>query len=287
MGGTAAVAAVIAIAVLIGTQSSLGAESNVTMLGDGKDVSNVNTSMIQYFGNVSGFLATPAGESNASINTTTSSPAGKYPGIVMIHEWWGLNDNIKEMARQMASKGYVVLAVDLYNGHVTNASSQAQVLAGGVRNNPDAAIKNLQAAVNYLRQNNSSVDGNRIGSLGWCFGGDWSLQLALNEKINATGLYYGKPVTDPKALSVIKWPVLGIFGSTDQSIPVDQVNAFKQALDKDGIQNEIHVYNGVGHAFANPSGGNYAPAETKDAWQKTLAFFDTHLKGEGPESAKG
>ncbi|HEX6560848.1 MAG TPA: dienelactone hydrolase family protein, partial [Nitrososphaera sp.] len=199
-------------------------------------------------------------------------------GIVMIHEWWGLNDNIKEMARQMASEGYVVLAADLYKGQVTTTSSQAQVLAIGVKNNPGEAIKNLQAAVSYLR-NSSSVDG-KIGSLGWCFGGDWSLQLALNEnKMDATGLYYGQPVTDPKALSVIKWPVLGIFGSADQSIPVEKVNAFKQALDKDGIVNEVHVYNGVGHAFANPSGTNYAPAETKDAWQKTLAFFDKHLKG--------
>jgi carboxymethylenebutenolidase len=267
IGGAAAIAAAIAIAVWIGTQKGDSVESNVTMLGDGKDVSKVETSMVQYYDNASGFLAKPAGT------------GGKYPGIVMIHEWWGLNDNIKDMARQMASEGYVVLAADLYKGQVTTASSQAQQLATGVRNHPGEAVKNLQAAVSYLR-NDSSVDASKIGSLGWCFGGDWSLQLALNEKMNATGLYYGRPVTDPKVLSVIKWPVLGIFGSADQSIPVEQVNAFKQALDKDGIQNEIHVYNGVGHAFANPSGPNYAPTETKDAWQKTLAFFDKHLKGE-------
>jgi len=264
IGGAAAVAVALAVAVWIGAQRVEAAQSNVAMLGTGKDVSKVETSMVEYYNNTSGFLAKPAGD-------------GKYPGIVMIHEWWGLNDNIKEMARQMASEGYVVLAADLYKGQVTTTSSQAQVLATGVKNNPGEAIKNLQAAVSYLR-NSSSVDG-KIGSLGWCFGGDWSLQLALNEnKMDATGLYYGQPVTDPKALSVIKWPVLGIFGSADQSIPVEKVNAFKQALDKDGIVNEIHVYNGVGHAFANPSGANYAPAETKDAWQKTLAFFDKHLK---------
>jgi carboxymethylenebutenolidase len=263
--GAAAIAAAIALAVLISTQKGGSVESNVTMLGGGKDVSkNVETSTVEYYNNISGFLAKPVGE-------------GKYPGIVMIHEWWGLNDNIKEMARQMASEGYVVLAADLYKGQVTTESSQAQVLARGVYHNPGEAVKNLQAAVSYLRNNSSSVNG-KVGSLGWCFGGDWSLQLALNEKMDATALYYGRPVTDPKALSVIKWPVLGIFGSADQSISVKQVNAFKQALDKDGIQNEIYVYNGVGHAFANPSGANYAPAETKDAWQKTLAFFDKHLK---------
>ncbi|MEO9362683.1 MAG: dienelactone hydrolase family protein [Nitrososphaera sp.] len=266
MGGAAAVAIAIAAAVwIVGMQKADSAQSNVAMLGTGKDVSKVETSMVKYYNNTSGFLARPAGE-------------GKYPGIVMIHEWGGLSDNIKAMARQMASEGYVVLAADLYKGQVTTASSQAQVLATGVKDNPGEAVKNLQAAVSYLR-NSSSVDG-KVGSLGWCFGGDWSLQLALNEnKMDATGLYYGQPVTDPKALSVIKWPVLGIFGSADQSIPVEKVNAFKQALDKDGIVNEIHVYNGVGHAFANPSGANYAPAETKDAWQKTLAFFDKHLKG--------
>lgn len=236
------------------------------MLGTGTDVSKVETSTVEYYNNTSGFLAKPAGD-------------GRYPGIVMIHEWWGLNDNIKDMARQMASEGYVVLAADLYKGQVATESSQAQPLAAGVRNNPGEAVKNVQAAVSYLR-NSDSVGGNKVGSLGWCFGGDWSLQLALNEKMDATGIYYGRLVTDPEALSVIKWPVLGVFGSADQSIPVEQVNAFKQALDKNGIENEVYIYEGVGHAFANPSGANYAPEETKDAWQKTLAFFDKHLKGE-------
>lgn len=266
--GTAVIAATIAVAMLIGAQKGDSVESNVTMLGGGNDVSRIDTSIVQYYDNASGFLAKPA-DGNA-----------KYPGIVMVHEWWGLNDNIKEMAKQMASHGYVVLAADLYKGKVTTDSSQAQVLATGARNNHDDTIKNLQAAVRYLR-NSNFVDPGKVGSLGWCFGGDWSLQLALNEKMNATGLYYGRPVSDPNVLSVIKWPVLGIYGSADQSISVEQVKAFKQALDKDGIPNEIYEYNGVGHAFANPSGPNYAPAETKDAWQKTLAFFDKYLKGEG------
>jgi carboxymethylenebutenolidase len=265
IGGASALAAAIALAIWAGgIQKGEGSMSNVAMIADGKDLSTVETSTVQYYNNnTSGFLAKPS--------------TGKHPGIVMIHEWWGLNDNIKEMARQMASEGYVVLAVDLYHGQVTNDSSKAQTLATSVGNNPDDAIKNLKAAVSYLR-NSSSVDSGKVGSLGWCFGGGWSLQLALNEKMNATALYYGRPVTDPKVLSVIKWPVLGVFGGADQSIPVEQVNAFKQALDKDGIQNEIHIYPGVGHAFANPSGPNYAPNETKDAWQKTLAFFDAHLK---------
>ncbi|HVX02419.1 MAG TPA: dienelactone hydrolase family protein [Nitrososphaera sp.] len=283
-----ATAIALAVWTIGGIQKGESTMSNVAMLGAGNNnvtsssLSKVETSMVKYYDNTSGFLAKPAADDDGAgagggDSSNSSSSHAKYPGIVMVHEWWGLNDNIKEMARQMASHGYVVLAVDLFRGQVTADSSQAQALATGVRNNPGEAIKNLQAAVGYLR-NSGFIDGNKVGSLGWCFGGDWSLQLALNEKMNATALYYGQPVTDPKALSVIKWPVLGVFGSADQSIPVNHVNAFKQALDKDHIENEIYVYNGVGHAFANPSGPNYAPSETKDAWQKTLAFFDAHLK---------
>jgi carboxymethylenebutenolidase len=195
----------------------------------------------------------------------------------MIHEWWGLNDNIKAMATQMAAEGYVVLAVDLYGGEVATESSQAGALAGQVRDNPDAAIANLQEAVSYLRSH-GSVRPELIGSLGWCFGGGWSLQLALNEELQATGIYYGSLVTDPEELSSIDWPVLGVFGSADTSIPVEQVRAFETALGENGIENEIYVYEGVGHAFANPSGTNYAPEATMDAWQKTLSFFERHLK---------
>jgi carboxymethylenebutenolidase len=266
IGGGAAIVAAIAIALSISAQptntDSVG--SNVDMLGDGKDVSKVQTAAVEYVDGANGFLARP-------------EAPGKYPGVVMIHEWWGLNDNMKEMATQMASEGYVVLAADLYNGQVASESSQAQPLAAQVRGNPDAAVQNLKGAVGYLR-GHDSVDASSIGALGWCFGGGFSLQLALNEQLNATGIYYGSLVTEPQTLSVIEWPVLGVFGSADRSISVEQVRGFEAALDQNGIENEIYVYEGVGHAFANPSGASYAPEETADAWNKTLSFFDRHLK---------
>jgi carboxymethylenebutenolidase len=115
--------------------------------------------------------------------------------------------------------------------------------------------------------------------LGWCFGGGQSLQLALNSEQNplaATVIYYGNLVNDTNELSKIKWPVLGIFGDQDQSIPVKSVNAFEQALNKTGVTNEIYIYPGVGHAFANPS-DNYAPKEAADAWKKTLAFLNKYV----------
>ena len=197
----------------------------------------------------------------------------------MIHEWWGLNDNIKDMADELASEGYVVLAADLYNGEVATTPDKAMQLVSSVRENPEQAISNLQSAVQYLASL-PNVNSSRIASLGWCFGGGQSLQLALNSEQNplaATVIYYGNLVNDTNELSKINWPVLGIFGDQDQSIPVESVNAFEQALNETGVTNEIYIYPGVGHAFANPSGDNYAPAETVDAWEKTLAFLKKYV----------
>jgi carboxymethylenebutenolidase len=154
------------------------------------------------------------------------------------------------------------------------------LLSGEVRDNPEEAVSNLQAAVRYLA-NLENVDASRIASLGWCFGGQQSLQLALNAEpdypLASTIIYYGRLVTDPQELSKIKWPVLGIFGDQDDSIPVENVTKFEQVLNSTGIPNEIYIYEGVGHAFANPSGDNYAPEQTADAWNKTLAFLKKHV----------
>jgi carboxymethylenebutenolidase len=200
----------------------------------------------------------------------------KLPAIIMIHEWFGINDNIRSMANTLAREGYVVLAVDLFKGQVAQTSEQARQLASSARSDPELTISNLQAAVKYV-SSLPFVDSSKIASIGWCFGGGQSLQLALHSQqhpLVATILYYGTPlVTDKQELSKIKWPVLGIFGDKDQAIPLSNIQQFKATLDSTGIPNEIHIYKGLGHAFANPSGANYAPNETIDAWQKTLAFL--------------
>ncbi|MFL6321214.1 MAG: dienelactone hydrolase family protein [Nitrososphaeraceae archaeon] len=220
---------------------------------------------VNYFDSSSGYLAYPS--------ATTGK---KLPSVIMIHENRGLNDYIKSMANTLAREGYVVLAVDLFKGQVAQTSQQAQQLAGSARSNSASTISNLQAAVNYV-SSLPFVDSSKIASIGWCFGGGQSLQLALHSEqhpLVATILYYGTPlVTDKQELSKIKWPVLGIFGDKDQAIPLSNIQQFKTALDASGITNEIHIYKGLGHAFANPSGANYAPNETVDAWQKTLAFL--------------
>jgi carboxymethylenebutenolidase len=230
---------------------------------------------INYFDSASGYLVYPSiANNNAAASTASSSK--KLPAVIMVHENRGLNDNIKSMANTMAREGYVVLAVDLFKGQVAQTSQQAQQLAGSARSNSALTISNLQAAVKYV-SSLPFVDSSKIASIGWCFGGGQSLQLALHSEqypLVATILYYGTPlVTDKQELSKIKWPVLGIFGDKDQAIPLSNIQQFKTALDSTGLSNEIHIYKGLGHAFANPSGANYAPNETVDAWQKTLAFL--------------
>ena len=221
---------------------------------------DITTSQVNYFEDTQGFLAKP-------------STDGTYPGVILIHEWWGLNDNIKDMARSLASHGYVALAVDLYAGQVATAPDGARQLVTAF----DSAkgIENIKAAAEFLKQNHGVQ---KIATIGWCFGGTQSMNYALSgDKLDATVIYYGQLVTDEAKLSSISWPVLGIFGELDQGIPVESVREFESSLDQLGIQNEIYIYPGVNHAFANPSGPNHAPQDTKDAWQKTLLFLDKSL----------
>jgi carboxymethylenebutenolidase len=232
----------------------------------------LHNSSVAYFDNTTGYLVYPEPSNNAQQQE-------RLPAVIMIHEWFGLNEHIKSQADLLANEGYAVLAVDLYRGEVATDSDRARELASSVRSNSASAIDNLQSAVSYLKSL-EIVDDSKVASLGWCFGGDWSLQLALNSSENplaATIVYYGRPVTDTASLSSISWPILGIFGDQDQAISVESVKQFASALNASSITNEIYLYENVGHAFANPSGDNYASKETADAWQKTIGFLRTHL----------
>jgi carboxymethylenebutenolidase len=280
-------------ATLVASKSSSGsliANNNATASGATTANSNSTTTAatsntteglqikkgVNYFDSASGYLVYPSVTNSSAADVGVATSSKKLPAVIMIHENRGLNDNIKSMANTLAREGYVVLAVDLFKGQVAQTSQQAQQLAGSARSNSALTISNLQAAVKYV-SSLSFVDSSKIASIGWCFGGGQSLQLAIRSEqhpLVATILYYGTPlVTDKQELSKIKWPVLGIFGDKDQAIPLSNIQQFKTALDSTGIPNEIHIYRGLGHAFANPSGANYAPNETVDAWQKTLAFL--------------
>lgn len=262
---------------LVKAQSS-NTVTNVTDLTrlDSNAGVDLQNKTVNYYDQANGYLVYPT----ASNENKSGNNNGTLPAVVMIHENKGLNDHIKNMANLLARNGYVVLAVDLFKDEVTTDRNRSSELTQYIRDNPDIATANLQSAVKYLASL-PNVNAEKIASLGWCFGGAQSLQLALNSQdhpLAATVIYYGRLITDNATLAKIKWPVLGIFGDQDSSIPVDTVKAFERALNSTNIPNEIYIFKGVGHAFANPSGDNYAPTETKDAWDKTLSFLDKHLR---------
>jgi len=203
---------------------------------------------------------------------------GPLPGVIVIHEWWGLNDNVRAMARRLAAEGFEALAVDLYGGRSASTPDEARALMEGVNENPEGARANLRQAAAWLRERGVPS----IGSLGWCFGGGWSLQTALLLGDDADGavVYYGFVETDPDALAPLEAPVLAFFGGQDRGIPLETVRAFEQALIGLGKQAEVVVYPEAGHAFANPSGRNWEPTAADDAWERTIAFLHETLPTE-------
>jgi len=206
----------------------------------------------------------------------------ELPGIIVIQEWWGLNDNIRKMTERLAGEGYAALAVDLYEGEVAESSQKAQELMQNAMNQKGRLKKNLRQAYEYLDE---EVGAPRIGSIGWCFGGGWSLQTALlfPEKLDATVIYYGELVTDKSELKPVESPIIGFFGSEDNAISPDQVREFESLLEDLGKEASVHIYDGANHAFANPSGERYDQEAARDAWKKTVSFLEEHLKGEGSE----
>jgi carboxymethylenebutenolidase len=198
------------------------------------------------------------------------------PAIIVIHEWWGLNDNIREMARKLAAAGYIALAVDLYGGEVADTPEQARTLMQKALANESAYQDNLRQAYQFLE---TSAQAPRIASVGWCFGGGMSLQAALllPGKLDAAVIYYGMLVQDRDRLAQLDVPLLGLFAQQDSSITPADVERFAHTLKELGKSVEVHEYPGADHAFANPSGTRYNAAAAADAWQRTLAFLHAHL----------
>ena len=198
---------------------------------------------------------------------------GRRGAVIAIHEWWGLNNWVKEQATNLAADGYIVFAVDLYRGKVTANPSEARKLRRDLRE--DRAIRNLKAAFDYL-SGRSDVDPNRISSMGWSLGGGLALQLAIHEpRLAACVVNYGSLPTEPVEIQKINAQVLGTFGSLDRGIPPDKVRTFQRRMR--GIKKyvDFKIYDGAGHAFENPANkSGYRPKATADAWLRTLRFFD-------------
>jgi carboxymethylenebutenolidase len=208
-----------------------------------------------------------------------SAPADMFeplPAVIMIHEWWGLNDNIRAMADRLAAEGYIVFAVDLYAGKTASTPSEARALMVDVIEDPEPANQNIRAAYEFVTQ---TAGAPRVGSLGWCFGGNWSLNTALlfPEDLDASVIYYGQVTSDEDVLRTLDTPLLGLFAAEDSGIKLASVEAFRDALERLRKNYEIQIYPGVGHAFANPTGNNYNAAAAEDAWRRTLTFLNLHL----------
>jgi carboxymethylenebutenolidase len=211
---------------------------------------------------INGYIATPEGD-------------GPYPAVLMVHEWWGLNAEITELADRMAEEGYVVLAPDTFRGRVTNAVPRAIYMQATLDEN--RVTQDMQAAYDYLT-GLENVDGERIGVVGFCYGGGVAMDVGVAVAgVDAVVNAYGDtPTQGFGALTGGETPVFGVFGDQDAMIPLGEVRAYEQALREAGVPTTITVYEGVGHAFIQPDaieeGGTAA-----QAWQDILAFFDTHL----------
>lgn len=200
--------------------------------------------------------------------------AQQAPAVLLIHEWWGLNDQIKAAAAEFAKAGYVALAVDLYGGRVAATPDEARALSRGT--DADQATDILRSWIGWLR---AHARGNgKVGTVGWCYGGGWSLRASLAAPVDATVIYYGRVPSDADALAALKGPVMGHFGKRDRFIDADMVNPFAGAMRQAGKSIEIYWYD-ADHAFANPTGGRYDRADAKVAWERTMGFLAAHLGG--------
>jgi carboxymethylenebutenolidase len=239
------------IGVLLFTLSTFAAESKTVSYKSGDET-------------VQGILYTPSGK-------------GPFPGLIVIHEWWGLNDWVKDQASKFGDQGYVALAVDLYRGEVAKTSDEAHEITRAV---PEDRVKrDLHAAFEFLASQ-PNVRKDRIGAIGWCMGGGYSLDAALQEPtLAADVINYGGLTTDPDALKKINAPILGIFGAQDRGITPADVKKFEASLKRMGKKIEIKIYDDAGHAFQNPNNKEgYREADTADASRLTSDFLAKTLK---------
>jgi len=215
-----------------------------------------------------GYLSVPNGE-------------GPFPAVILIHEWNGLVDRVRQMADALADEGYIALAADLYSGQVGTNRDENVSLMTRAQSNKGAVIANLDAAAAFLRRRDDITG--KIGTVGWCFGGGIALNYGLGGvNHDATAIFYGSLVTDPAELRALTHEVYGTFAGLDQGIPVDQVHDFASALQSIGVENDIHVYDDVNHGFwlrvEGAPDARMAPAV--DAWRRLKDYFDRTLRGD-------
>lgn len=209
----------------------------------------------------SGYFVTPAGE-------------GPFPAVILIHEWNGLDDRVRQVADAFADEGYVALAADLFSGRTGSNPDENRALTQEVRGDLPTVIANLDAAAAFLRARPDATG--KVAAMGWCFGGGIALSYALGgEHHDGTAIFYGSLVTDPDSLAALDHPIYGTFAGQDDGIPPSEVARFVDALREAGVDNDVHVYDAVEHGFwlwvdRDPE-TNLAPAA--DAWRRLKAYL--------------
>ena len=198
-----------------------------------------------------------------------TEPAGS---VLLIHEWWGLNDQIRSVVPKFAEAGYLSLAVDLYHKQVAESPEKARELMQDVQ--PDVATDTLVSWIDWLREHPKS--NGKVGTVGWCFGGGWSLNASLATPVDATVIYYGRCAKSAEEVSPLQGPVMGHFATQDQFINQEMVSGFEKSMDEAGKPYITHWYE-ADHGFANPTTTRHDAEDSMLAWSRTLDFFNQHL----------
>ena len=254
-----------ALLFLLAAASSHGADGDVpaALLGEGAPPGGET---LNYHGDANGYLALPAG-------------AGPHPSVILIHEWNGLVDRVRQVADAFAAEGYIALAADLYGGRTGSNPQENMALVRETLADPDAIIANLDAAAAHLKQRPDTTG--KVAAIGWCYGGGVALSYALgSEHHDGTAIFYGRLLDDPEQLKNIRHEVYGTFAGQDRGIPVEAVDRFVEALRAAGVPNDVHIYDPVRHGFwlyvdRDPE-VNRGPAA--DAWQRLKTYLERTLR---------
>ena len=220
----------------------------------------------------------PGANGGPDVRAYVAKPDGEgpFPTVIMIHEFFGLNESIVSKADLLAQEGYLVIAPDTFRGSTTSWIPRA--IYQVITTKPEAINADLDSVYAWL-ESQPDVDADRVATAGFCYGGRASLAYSLhNPGLAATVIFYGSPETDPAILKTLPGPVLGIFGGADQSIPVEDVNAFETALQEAGVPHEITIYDGQPHAFVTDAAGIQSGGAQGEAWAQMLAFLETNLR---------